>query len=133
VQRRLTSSKSILENLLETQELQDGEVDGRVKSQTTLVGTEGGVELDTVTAVDLALALVIFPDDTELNNALGNGGDLESLLVLGVLLEEGAVLEGGDQLWKVVVVSAAHARFDDWIIRLAVVSHECDNGIDIPL
>jgi hypothetical protein len=92
------AGQSILEDLLETEELQDREVDSGVKSQTTLVGTESRVELHTVTLVDLALALVVLPDNAELDDALGDGGNLESLLVLGVLLEEGRVLEGRDEL-----------------------------------
>jgi hypothetical protein len=44
------------------------------------------------------LAFVIFPDDTELNDTLGNGHDLEGLAVLGLLLEKSGVLEGGGEL-----------------------------------
>ena len=99
----LTAGKSILEDLLETQELEDGKVDGRVKTETTLVRTEGGVVLDTVTTVDLDLVLVVLPDDTELDDALGDGGDLESTLVLGVLLEESRVLKGRGKLWSLQV------------------------------
>jgi hypothetical protein len=35
------TGKSVLEGLLETEELEDGEVDGGVKTETPLVGTEG--------------------------------------------------------------------------------------------
>lgn len=93
-----TSSKSILENLLKTQKLQDGEVDRRVESQTALVGTESRVVLYTETTVHLALALVVLPHHSELDDALGNGGNLEGLFVLGVLLKQRAVLERGGQL-----------------------------------
>lgn len=96
--RLLTASKSILEDLLETQELEDGKVDGRVETETTLVRAEGGVVLDTVTTVDLDLVLVVLPDDTELDDTLGDGSDLESTLVLGVLLEESRVLKGRGKL-----------------------------------
>lgn len=44
------------------------------------------------------LALVILPDNAELNHALGDGDNLESLAVLGLLLEESGVLEGGSEL-----------------------------------
>ena len=44
------------------------------------------------------IAGVILPDNTELNNALRDGDDLEGLAVLGLLLEEGGVLEGGSEL-----------------------------------
>jgi len=94
------AGKGILEDLLEAQELEDGQVDGGVQSETALVGTEGRVELNAVALVDVADALVIFPDNAELDDALGNGDDLESLLVLGVLLEDGGALEGGGELWE---------------------------------
>ena len=51
-----------------------------------------------VTLVDLALALVVLPDDAELDDALRNGGNLERFLVLGVLLEERRGIKGGDEL-----------------------------------
>lgn len=84
--------------MLETQELEDAEVDGGVEAETALVGAEGAVELHAVTTVHLDLALVILPDDTELDHALGDAGDLERLLVVGVLFEEAAVLEGAGKL-----------------------------------
>ena len=92
------TGQSILEDLLETEELQDGKVDGGVETETTLVGTEGAVELDTETAVDLDVAGIILPDDTELDDTLGDGDDGESLAVFGVLLEEGGVLKGRGKL-----------------------------------
>ena len=90
----LTSSKSILKDLLKAQELQDAQVNGRMESEAALVWAKGRVELDTVAAVDLRLSLVIFPDDTELDDSLGDGDDLQGGLVFGVLFEEGAVFEG---------------------------------------
>lgn len=48
---KLTSSKSILEDLLETQELENGQIDRWVKSETTLVWTKSRVELDTETPI----------------------------------------------------------------------------------
>lgn len=76
-----------------------GQVDGRVESQTTLVGTKGRVELHAVTLVDLQLALVIFPDDSKLNDTLRDSRNLESSAVLRVLCEEGAVLKSACQLY----------------------------------
>jgi hypothetical protein len=93
------AGKGILEDLLETQELEDGQVDCRVQAETALVWTEGRVELDAVALVDIALALVVLPDNAELDDALGDGNDFECLLVLGVLLEDGGALEGGGELW----------------------------------
>ena len=47
-----------------------------MESEAALVWAKGRVELDTVAAVDLRLAFVIFPDDTELDDSLGDGDDL---------------------------------------------------------
>lgn len=114
-----TSSKGILENLLKTKKLEavkwsasvapetslhkdidiHGQVDGRVKSQTTLVRAQGRVELYSEAAVHLQLAIVVLPHDAELNHALWDGGDGQGGAVLGVLAEEGAVLEGAGELY----------------------------------
>jgi hypothetical protein len=96
--RLLTASQGILEDLLETKELENRQVDAGVESETALVRTKGRVELDAVTTVDLEVTLVVFPDDTELDNTLRDGGNSKSSAVLGVLLEEGAVLEGRGEL-----------------------------------
>jgi hypothetical protein len=85
-----------------------------VESQTALVRTEGGVELHTVSTVDLELAVVILPDDAELNDALGDRDDLQSGPVLRVLLEEGALFEGRDQLCK-ALVSTEKPEQIDWV------------------
>lgn len=90
----LTASQGIFEDLLEAQELQDGEINSWVKTKTTLVWTEGRVELHAVSAVDLWESLVIFPDDAELDDALWNGDDLEGGLEFGILFKESAVFEG---------------------------------------
>lgn len=75
-----------------------GQVHGRVETETALVGTEGRVELDTVTTVDLESTAVVLPDDSELDDTLRDGDNLESGLVLGVLGEQSAVLKGAGQL-----------------------------------
>lgn len=69
-----------------------------MQSQTALVRTESGVELDTITAVDLRLKLVVFPDYAELDDTLRDGNDLEGGFIGRVLFEEGRVLEGGCEL-----------------------------------
>jgi len=71
-----TASQCILENLLEAQELEYGKVDGGMEAETALVRSKRGVELDTVATVELNLAFVVFPGDTELDDTLGNGGNL---------------------------------------------------------
>lgn len=52
--------------------------------------------LNTVTPVDLHVAGIVLPDNTELQDTLGNLRDSESLLVLRVPLEERS--EGGRDL-----------------------------------
>jgi hypothetical protein len=51
--------------------------------------------LDTEAIVDLGHTVVILPDDTELENALGHLNDFKRLLVMGVRIQEG--LEGSGQ------------------------------------
>lgn len=90
------AGQRILEDLLEAQELQDGQVHGWVESKTTLVWTKGRVELDSVATVDLDFALVVLPDNSELDYSLRYGGDLEGFLVFWVLLKQRGVLKGGN-------------------------------------
>lgn len=47
-----------------------------MEAKTALVGAECGVELNTVAPVDLELLFVVFPGDTELDDSLGDGGNL---------------------------------------------------------
>lgn len=89
----LTSSQSIFEDLFETEELQDRQVDSRVETKTSLVRTKGGIELHPVSAVKLWLSLIIFPDDSELDDTLGDGNDLEGSFIFWVGFEEGAVFK----------------------------------------
>ena len=124
----LTSSQGILEDLLKAQELQDGQVDCRVQAETALVWAEGGVELDSVAAVDLDLVLVVFPDNSELDDALRDGDDLEGGLVFGVLFEEGAVFEGGDQLCR-VSCQPCLGRQTDKVKQLGIIPlYACSNS-----
>ena len=60
-----------------------------MEAEAALVGAKCRVELYTVALLDLALALVVLPHYAELDDALGDGDDLKSLLVLWVLGEEG--------------------------------------------
>lgn len=90
----LTASQSILEDLLEAQEFEDGQIHRGVKAKTSLVGTQSRVELHTISSIDLYLSLVILPNHSKLNDSFGDGSDLEGGLVFRVLFEEGGVFEG---------------------------------------
>lgn len=69
-----------------------------MESQASLVWTEGRVELYTISAVYLWLELVIFPDNTELDDSLWDCDYFERSLVFWMLFEEGGVLEGRSKL-----------------------------------
>ena len=73
----IDASERILKRLFEPEELEDGQVDGRVQTQSALVGPESRVELDAITTLDVCFSLVVFPYDAELDHALGDlGGTL---------------------------------------------------------
>ena len=57
----------VLEDLLETEELDDTHINGGMQSDTALVRTDRGIELDTEAAVYLNLALVVHPRNAEYN------------------------------------------------------------------
>ena len=63
------TGQAVLENLLEAEELENRGVDGRMETETALVRSDGGVELDAVAAVNLDVSLVIDPGDAEDNLA----------------------------------------------------------------
>lgn len=89
----LTSREGILEDLLESEELQNAEVHTGVVSETAFVRSQSGVELHAEASVHLQLSLVILPSNSELNDPLWYRCNLEGLLVLRMLFKEGAVLE----------------------------------------
>ncbi len=55
----------ILEDLLEAEELDDPEVDRRVEAEAALVRAERAVELHSEATVDVDLACVVLPRDSE--------------------------------------------------------------------
>lgn len=59
-----------------------------MESQTTLVRTQGRVELNSVTTVDLDLSLVVFPGNSELDDSFRDLNDLEALGVFRILLQK---------------------------------------------
>ena len=69
-----------------------------MESQASFVWPQSRVELHAITTIDLHLALIIFPDHTELDDTLGDSSDLQCSLVFWVFLEEQRVLEGRDEL-----------------------------------
>jgi hypothetical protein len=116
----LTAGQGILENLLKAQKFENGQIDRGMKAEPTLVRAEGRVELDAESAVDLDFALVVFPDDAELDDALGDGGNLESCLVFWVLFKESRVLKSGGEFWETPSVSGFAIKT---VQKLGVANH----------
>jgi hypothetical protein len=88
------AGECILEGLLETEELEDRQVHGGVQAQSAFVRPQRRVELNAVPDVDVRVAGVIFPDDTELEDALRYLDDVERLFVFRFGGEEGAQTGG---------------------------------------
>ena len=83
--------QAVFEGLLKAEELQDALIDRGMEAQAALVGADGAVELHTVAAVHLNLALIVNPGHTEGDDALRLDQTLNQsgLLVLRVLLHNG--------------------------------------------
>ena len=90
--------EGVLEDLLEGEELEDGEVDGGVEAEAALVGSDRAVELDAVAAVDVDLALVVGPRHTEDDRALGGDHALEDGVLLVFRVGGDNRLKGGEDL-----------------------------------
>ena len=106
--------EGVLEDLLEGEELEHAEVDGRVEAQAALVGADGAVHLDAEAPVDLDLALVVDPRHAEHDDALGLDDALEDLglAVLGMARQDG--LERlGDLLDGLMELELARVLGDD--------------------
>ena len=80
------TSHGVLKDLLKAQELDDGEVHGRIEADASLIGAEGRVVLNAVAAVDVPSMVVVLPSDAELDHALGLDHTLQKsgLFILGV-------------------------------------------------
>lgn len=97
---QLTAGEGILKDLLKAQKLEDGQVHRRMESQPAFIGPKGAIELYSVSAVYLDFSFVVLPRDSELNDALWDCRDLESLLILRMLLKKRALLKSRYQLYN---------------------------------
>ena len=77
--------QGVLEDLLEAEELDDTNIYGGVQSDTALVRTDSGVELDTETSVYLYLAVVVNPRNAEDDLSLRLNDSVENACVDEVL------------------------------------------------
>ena len=73
------SGQRVLKDLLEREELQDPEVDRRMKTQAAFVGPDRAVHLNAEPAVHMQLALVVLPGDAEHDDALRLDDPLDDL------------------------------------------------------
>ena len=82
--------EGVLEDLFESEELQDAEVHGRMEAEAALVGADCAVELNAVALIDLDFALVVNPGNLEENGAFRNDDAFENfvLFITGVSVEE---------------------------------------------
>ena len=82
--------EGVLEDLLESQELEDAQIDRRVEAQAALVGADGRVHLHAEATLHLDLALVVHPGYPEHDDALRLDQALHDLgpPVLGVAIDD---------------------------------------------
>ena len=82
------SGESVLEGLLEAEELEHGRRNGLVEAETSLIGADSAVELNAISQVGLDFALIIYPGHAEGVDALGFHHALNNLclLELGMLI-----------------------------------------------
>ena len=80
----------VLEDLLKGQELENAEVDRRMKAETALVGTDRAAHLDPVAAVDVDFSGVVHPGHAEHDHPLGLDHPIQhlGLSVLGMNFED---------------------------------------------
>jgi len=76
------SSKRVLESLLESKELQDTQVNRLVEAKTSLVRADYVVVLNAVTHVSLNITLIIYPRNTELDDAVWDAEALDEVCLL---------------------------------------------------
>ena len=118
------AGQGVLEDLLEAQELDDGQVDGGVEPQAALGGADGGGELHPVAAVDLHLAVVVHPGDAEqqaalrLHNPVDDAGFGQPLVLLHHGLEGFQHLADGLEKLRLVGILPADIFIDALEIRI---------------
>ena len=64
-----------------------------METESSFVRSQSRVKLHSVAPIDLHFSFVVLPDHTELYYAFRNRGNLQSLLVFRIFLEERGVLE----------------------------------------
>ena len=57
--------KRIFQNLFEPEKFNHGKIDGRMKTQTALIGADRTVELNAIPFIDVYNAVIVYPRDPE--------------------------------------------------------------------
>lgn len=118
--------QAVLEDLFETEELQNAEVHTGVKAKASLVGTNGGVEFHAVTAIDLNGPRIVRPRHAEGNDPfwLDHAFEQGMALILRVLLNERNdglcdLFNGLQEFWLVGVsaMGFSHKRLDTGVLH----------------
>ena len=73
--------QAVLEDLLESEELQDAQVHGRMEAETAFVRPDRAVELNAIALIDLDFAFVIHPGNLEHDDAFRNDNALKNLVL----------------------------------------------------
>ena len=112
----------VLEDLLEAEELDDGEVHGRMQTDAALVGADAAVVLHAITAVDLHVSFVVYPRNAKHDNALGLDQALEQrcFLVFGVGFDDR--LKRGKNLGN---------SLDEFGLVRVLLLDKLDDGLDV--
>ena len=111
------AGQGVLEDLLETEELDDAEIDRGVEAQAALVGAEGAVELDAETAVDMGIPFIVLPGNPEDDLALRLTEALDDLAlqVLGVF-DHDLAERFEDLAGRLMKLNLAGITFEDVLI-----------------
>ena len=75
------SGKGILEDLFKSKELENTEIYGGMKSQSTFVGAYGTIELHSKTLIHMNLTIIVFPCYSEHNDTLWFYDSLKDLVL----------------------------------------------------
>ena len=121
--------QGVFQNLLKAEELDDGEVHAGVEAKTALVGADGRIVLDTVAAVDLNIAVVVHPGNTELNHAfrLYKALKKRSFFPFRMLVDDQfeRLKDFSDGLKKFRFVSIALLNVGINFLQIFVCNHKC--------
>ena len=100
-----------------------------MEAKTALVGADGGIVLDTVAAVDLNIAVVVHPGNTELNHTLRLYKALKkrSLFPFRMLVDDQfeRLKDFSDGLKKFRFVSIALLNVGINFLQIFVCNHKC--------